>query len=157
MPCTSTPPPSATSRPAGFGLMLPLLAMIHGIATGSRAIAGEEESGQLDLLLAHPVTRTALALQPFGALATGLGAVCGRRVVVLAATVVIGVLAYAAHTFAAQIGAGWLAYLSPFHYYIDGEPLTYGFQWGDAAVLGVAAVAFVALGAIRFGRRDLNN
>ncbi|AGP55601.1 ABC transporter permease subunit [Streptomyces rapamycinicus] len=188
-----------------FGLILPLLAMIYGIATGSRALASEEESGQLDLLLAHPVSRTAVVLQrfgalatgavvicvlvwlallairdgaeltsvslgellaqcahlallaiTFGALATGLGAAFGRRVVVLAATAVIGVLAYAAHTFAAQIGAGWLAYLSPFHYYIDGEPLTYGFQWGDAAVLGGAAVAFVALGAVRFGRRDLN-
>ncbi|GAA2333902.1 hypothetical protein SVIO_065390 [Streptomyces violaceusniger] len=67
-----------------FGLILPLLAMIYGIATGSRAIAGEEESGQLDLLLAHPVTRTAVVLQRFGALVTGAGAAFGRRVVVRA-------------------------------------------------------------------------
>ncbi|MFF7656584.1 ABC transporter permease subunit [Streptomyces sp. NPDC007983] len=189
-----------------FGLILPLLAMIYGTATGARATAGDEESGQLDLLLAHPVTRTRLVLQRFGALitgavtisvlvwlallairdsaeltsvtpvellaqcanlallaivfgalATGLGAAFGRRVVVLAATAVIGVLTYAAYTFATQIGADWLAYLSPFQYYIGGEPLKHGFQWLDAAVLGIVTAVLVTLGAVLFWRRDLNN
>ncbi|MDX3584688.1 ABC transporter permease [Streptomyces europaeiscabiei] len=188
-----------------FGLILPLLAMIYGAATGSRAVAGEEESGQLDLVLAHPLTRTQLVLQRFAALATGagaisllvwlallairdsaeltsvtpgelfaqcanlallgivfgalalgLGAAFGRRVVVLAGTAAIGVLAYSAHTFAAQIGADQLAYLSPFHHYIGGQPLRNGFQWVDTGILTATASALVGLGAWRFARRDIN-
>jgi len=188
-----------------FGLLLPLLAVIHGAATGSRAVAGEEESGQLDLVLAHPLTRTRLVLQRFGALVTGsvtisllvwlallavrdsaeltsvtpgellaqcvnlallgivfgalalgLGAAFGRRAVVLAGTAAIGVLAYATHTFAAQIGADRLAYLSPFHHYIGGQPLRNGFQWADIGILAATAGALVALGTGCFVRRDIN-
>ena len=107
-------------------------------------------------LLAQCANLALLAIV-FGALATGLGAAFGRRVVVLAATAVIGVLAYAAYTFAPQIGVDWLAYLSPFQYYIGGEPLKHGFQWLDAAVLGIVTAVLVTLGAVLFGRRDLNN
>ncbi|WP_328773038.1 ABC transporter permease subunit [Streptomyces sp. NBC_00286] len=188
-----------------FGVILPLLAMIYGATTGSRAVAGEEDSGQLDLLLAHPVTRTRLALQRFGALVTGavavsvlvwlallairdsaeltsitpvellaqclnlallavvfgalalgLGAAFGRRTVVLAGTAAIGVLAYTAHTFAAQLGVDWLASLSPFHHYIGGQPLRNGFQWADAGTLAATAAGLVTLGTLRFGRRDIN-
>ncbi|WP_128375735.1 hypothetical protein [Streptomyces cavernae] len=44
------------------------------------------------------------------------GSPFGRRTVVLAGTALIGVLAYTAYTFAAQIGADRLAYLSPCHH-----------------------------------------
>ncbi|MGZ4410309.1 MAG: ABC transporter permease subunit, partial [Gaiellaceae bacterium] len=37
-----------------FSLMIPLLLLVAAIGAGSRAIAGEEESGTLDLLLANP-------------------------------------------------------------------------------------------------------
>ncbi|MFI5808542.1 ABC transporter permease subunit [Streptomyces sp. NPDC051561] len=187
-----------------FGLILPLLAVVYGIATGSRAIAGDEESGQLDLLLAHPLTRTRLVLQrfaalatgafaisvlvwlallavrdsaqltsvspleflaqclnlallaiTFGALALGIGAAVGRRAVVLAACAGIGVLTYAAHTFAGQLDADWLARLSPFHYYLGGEPLRNGIQWADAGVLAAVTACLLAAGLLRFNRRDL--
>ncbi|MDX3434137.1 ABC transporter permease [Streptomyces sp. ME01-18a] len=187
-----------------FGVILPLLAMIYGVVVGSRAIAADEESGQMDLLLAHPLTRTRLALQrfaalvagaavisvlvwlallairdsaqltsitpteflaqclslallaiTFGALALGIGAAGARRAVVLATSAVIGVLAYTANTFAAQLGTDWIAYLSPFHYYIGGEPLRNGFQWADASVLAAGAAAIVSASIIRFNRRDL--
>lgn len=189
-----------------FGVIVPLLGMIYGVAMGSRAIASEEESGQLDLLLAHPITRTQFALQrlgalvagafgiaalvwfavlavrssaeltsvtpveflaqclnlallaiTFGSLALGIGAAVGRRAVVLVITAIVGVLAYTANTFATQIGADWLAYLSPFHYYIGGEPLRNGFQWGDGAVLVIASVIFSAVGVLRFNNRDVNS
>ncbi|MEU6662541.1 ABC transporter permease [Streptomyces sp. NPDC046821] len=189
-----------------FGLILPLLAMVYGVATGTRAVAADEEAGQLDLILAHPVPRTRLVLQRFAALATGalviafpvwlamlairdsaeltsvtpgqllaqctnlallsivfgalaiaLGAGYGRRVPVLVTAAVIGVLAYAAHTFAGQLGADWLAYLSPFHYYIAGQPLRHGFQWGDAAVLVGMAAALVGAAIMRLNSRDLRS
>ena len=139
-----------------FGLILPLLALFYGAATGARVTAGDEESGTLDLLLAHPVTRTRLILQRFGALAMGIGAATGRRALVFAATAGIGILTYAAHTFAGRLGADWAKYFSPFHYYIGGEPLKHGIQWADAGTIAVASAALVAAGTYRFNDRDLN-
>ncbi|MEU8659759.1 ABC transporter permease subunit [Actinoplanes philippinensis] len=188
-----------------FGLILPLIAMFYGAATGARAIAADEETGRLDLLLAHPVSRTRFLLHRFAALATGasviattvllgmlairsgaqltgisviqfaaqclqlallaiafgglaigIGAATGRRALVLTVTAVIGVLAYALHAFAGRLGIGGARYLSPFHYYIGGEPLRHGMQWADATVLLTVAVLLVAGGALLFNRRDLN-
>lgn len=187
-----------------FGLIVPLLAMFFGAAVGARVTATDEESGTLDLLLAHPVTRTSLILQrfaalvaaaggigialwlamlalrggadltaisptqfaaqcvqvvalivTFGALATGIGAAYGRRGVVFAITAIVGIIAYAAHTFAGQIGLDWAAYLSPFHYYIDNEPLRNGFDWAAIGLLAVISIILVTAGAYRFNHRDL--
>jgi ABC-2 type transport system permease protein len=51
-----------------FGLLGPALIIVMAAALGSSAIAGDEESGRLDLTLAHPVSRWSLALQRFCAL-----------------------------------------------------------------------------------------
>ncbi|MGW0179148.1 ABC transporter permease subunit [Nocardia sp. NPDC003345] len=189
-----------------FGLLLPLLVMAFGVTFGARAIAGDEETGYLDLLLAHPVGRTRLALErfaglvtgavaiailvfagmlairsgaelesigiaefaaqcvqlallgiTFGALAIGLGAALGKRGQVLGISVGVGVLTYIAGNLAGVIGADWLKYLSPFHYYIGGEPLRNGMQWADTAILLAVSVTLVALGFFRFNQRDLRS
>ncbi|HEY3692895.1 MAG TPA: ABC transporter permease subunit [Pseudonocardiaceae bacterium] len=54
-----------------FGLLVPMVIMFYGITTGTRAIAGDEESGHLDVLLTHPVSRPRLVLQRFAALFAG--------------------------------------------------------------------------------------
>jgi ABC-2 type transport system permease protein len=51
-----------------FGLLGPALIIIFSGATGTAAVAGEEEAGRLDLLLAHPVSRWSLLLQRCAAL-----------------------------------------------------------------------------------------
>ncbi|MDH4140823.1 MAG: ABC transporter permease [Coriobacteriia bacterium] len=43
--------------------------VIFSLTVGARAIAGDEESGMLDVLLAHPVSRTRFVLERSGALA----------------------------------------------------------------------------------------
>lgn len=79
------------SSPAGYlnsqvyALTAPLLLLIFSIAAGASAVAGEEERGTLELVLAHPVRRRGYALQRFVAL-TALVAVL---TVVLLATVAI--------------------------------------------------------------------
>lgn len=187
-----------------FGLIVPLLAMFFGAAVGARVSAADEESGTLDLLLAHPLTRTSLIAERFaaliaaatgigvvvlltmlairssadlttvgvgqfaaqcvhlvlltvcfGALATTIGAVTGHRATVFALTAVVGVATWAAHSFADTIGLGWTAYLSPFHYYIDSEPLRNGISVSDAAALAAASLILVAAGTYRFNQRDL--
>ena len=55
-----------------YGLLIPLLVAVFAIGYGTRAVAGDEEAGTLDLLLAHPVSRAKVALHRFGALAAAL-------------------------------------------------------------------------------------
>ena len=43
-----------------FSFMVPLLLLVAAIGAGARAIAGEEERGTLDLLLANPLSRALL-------------------------------------------------------------------------------------------------
>lgn len=57
------------SSPAGylqseaFSFLLPLLFLIFGIGAGAAAIAGEEERGTMELLLAAPVRRSKIVLE----------------------------------------------------------------------------------------------
>ncbi|WP_198652829.1 ABC transporter permease subunit [Actinocorallia populi] len=190
---------------AVFGLLVPLLVTFYGAATGARMISADEESGYLDLLLAHPISRTRLLLQRFAALATGavliaaavlgamlairagaeldtisaggfaaqavtlallalvfgalataIGAATGKgRATVFGAAAGIGVLAYAVNGFAPQIGADRLRRLTPFHYYIGGEPLKNGLPLADVCVLAAVTAVLLGAGTWRFARRDL--
>jgi ABC-2 type transport system permease protein len=67
---------------AVYGLLVPLLVAVFAIAWGARSVAGDEDAGTLDLVLAHPVSRRSLALQRF----------CG----LLAGVVVVGAVLFAA-------------------------------------------------------------
>jgi ABC-2 type transport system permease protein len=69
-----------------FALTAPLVLCIFAIGAGSGAVAGEEERGTLDLLLAHPLRRREYVVQRFVALATQI-AVLG---VALLAAVALG-------------------------------------------------------------------
>ena len=53
-----------------FGLMAPLIFVIHGIVAGSGAIAGEEGRGTLEILLTEPISRGRLVVQKFAAMIT---------------------------------------------------------------------------------------
>ncbi|MGW5669834.1 ABC transporter permease subunit [Micromonospora sp. NPDC003776] len=190
---------------AVFGLLVPLLVTFYGAATGARTTAADEESGYLDLLLAHPIGRARLLLHRFaalaagavaisaavlvavlavrtsagldsisvtnfvaqavnlmllgvffGALGTALGAATGKsRATVFGLTAGVGVFSYALNGFAPQLGAEWARHLTPFHYYLGGEPLRHGFAAADPLVLAVAAAVLLGVGILRFVRRDL--
>lgn len=59
-----------------FSFMIPLLLLVAAIRNGAGTLAGEEERGTLELLLAHPVSRTRVASQKLAAMVTeiaGLG------------------------------------------------------------------------------------
>jgi ABC-2 type transport system permease protein len=55
-----------------FSLMVPLLLLIAAIGAGARAVAGEEEQGTLELLLATPLRRRRLVLDKLAALVAEL-------------------------------------------------------------------------------------
>lgn len=71
-----------------FALMAPLLLLVSAIGGGAGAIAGEEERGTLDLLLAQPLTRRRVVLEKLVSLVvelTGLALVLWLALVVGAA------------------------------------------------------------------------
>ena len=73
---------AAIATPAGylgsttFGILGPILLIIMCAWIGTRAIAGDEETGRLDILLAHPVSRTRIVVERYGALLVGVVLVC---------------------------------------------------------------------------------
>ena len=66
------------TSPAGYlgsttyGILGPVLTIIFGSTLGIRAIAGDEESGRLDVLLAHPVERWTVVVQRAAAMVVAL-------------------------------------------------------------------------------------
>ena len=93
-----------------FALMVPLLLLVAGIGAGARALAGEEEAGTLDLLLANPVSRRRVAAEKLAALFLELVALGG--VLFLALLVgcrAAGLGVSAAHLAAATLSAVVLA------------------------------------------------
>jgi ABC-2 type transport system permease protein len=92
----------------------------------------------------------------FAALAYGVGAWTGRRIYAIAAGAAVAVLGYLADTFFTQInGLKWTEKFSPFNWYLGGEPLKNGLQWGHAALLLGFAVLFIAAGTWRYNQRDI--
>lgn len=124
-----------------FSFMVPLLLLIYAVGAGARAIAGEEEAGTLDLLLAQPVSRTRVVLEKAGALAALLAVL---------AVVLFAAIWAPASAFELDIGAGNVvaavagSYLiALLHGYVA---LLVGAATGSrAAALGVSAV--LAVGA----------
>lgn len=69
-----------------YGILGPVLALVMAIGLGARAIAGSEEDGSLELLIAHPVSRMRVVLQKTAALGV---AVLGAGFVVFLAILAI--------------------------------------------------------------------
>jgi ABC-2 type transport system permease protein len=68
-----------------FGFMLPMLLLVFAVAAGAGAVAGEEDRGTLELLVANPISRGRVLAEKFAALAV--------MAVLLGLVVLAGVLA----------------------------------------------------------------
>jgi ABC-2 type transport system permease protein len=68
-----------------FGFMLPMLLLVFAVAAGAGAVAGEEDRGTLELLVANPISRSRVLAAKFAALAV--------MAVLLGLVVLAGVLA----------------------------------------------------------------
>ena len=60
--------PVGFMRAEAFGWIVPLVFAIYGAAQGARAVAGEEEAGTIDLVMATPLSRFGLVWQKWLAL-----------------------------------------------------------------------------------------
>ena len=188
-----------------FFLVTPLFFLIFAIGFGAGAIAGEEEQGTLDLLLANPLSRLRVVLEKFGALSTGIillaviywaGLAVGIKIInadvnllnLAAACFSAALLGITFGTLSLAIGcavgkrnlamavAGVLAAVtyilnalapvfdslepfrgvSPFYYYIGGDPLLNGLNVGHAGVLVGLTAIFIVAALLLFERRDLS-
>lgn len=199
------------STPAGFlkaeifFLVTPLFFLFFAIGFGAGAIAGEEEQGTLELLLANPMTRCRVALEKFGALCAGMillaalywvglavgiaivnvdvsllnlaaacfsaallgitfgtlslavGCTTGKRSIAMAVAGALAVITYILNAMATTVDSlGPFRGLTPFHYYIGGDPLLNGLNIGHAGVLIGLTIAFLVVGLMVFQRRDLS-
>ena len=58
-----------------FSVVAPLLLTVFAVLWGSDLVAGEEDRGTIDILLANPISRTRVLLESWAALGVGVGAV----------------------------------------------------------------------------------
>jgi ABC-2 type transport system permease protein len=92
----------------------------------------------------------------FGTLAFAVGAATGNRSTALAVTGAAAVVSYLIRSLGNISGAiRPLRWISPFHYYLGGNPLQSGFQVGYLLVLVVIVAALAVVGLFTFERRDL--
>jgi ABC-2 type transport system permease protein len=92
----------------------------------------------------------------FGALSLALGAATGRVQVAVFGTIGVAFVTYLLNAFLplSQSLSDW-AKVSPFWYYLGGDPLLEGLDWVDATVLGVLTLVLFAASIALFSRRDL--
>ena len=100
-----------------FSFMLPLFVLVLAIGSGARTLAGEEDAGRLELLLAYPVDRGRAVLVKGVAVAVEVALVCVVILVVLAVVDPLFGLDVASGKLTAAVGGlavigimhGWLA------------------------------------------------
>ncbi len=88
-----------------FGFTVPLLLVVLAIGRGANAIAGEEERGTLDLVLATPVSRARVVVEKAAALVAVVALVATALWVVLAASATAFDLDVPLARLAAAVGA----------------------------------------------------
>jgi ABC-2 type transport system permease protein len=123
-----------------FSLVVPALLVVVAIAYGAATLAGEQEKGTLDLLLANPVSRRRVVLEKvLGLVATVLvlAAVIAGSVILTAVFVDLGV--GSANVVIALLGAALLAILTGLLAMLVGAA-----TGSRAFAVGVPAVVFVA-------------
>jgi ABC-2 type transport system permease protein len=92
----------------------------------------------------------------FGTLALAVGAATGKRSYVLGVTGGVALVTYGLNAFYTQAEAlEPLRWLSPFYYYLGGDPLGGNFPSGYFLVLAGITVVLLAVALVTFDRRDV--
>lgn len=139
------------------------ISMIIGVAVIGVAIfvgtmAGSLAGG-LDLDAANvAATSTLMTLigLVFGALALAIGGITGRPRIAIFGTAGAAFVFYVLNSFLPlSDGLAEFARVSPFYYYLSGDPLVDGLNWGHAAVLVALAAGLIFVSSVAFDRRDI--
>jgi ABC-2 type transport system permease protein len=133
-----------------FSAIVPVLLLVMGVLAGSRALAGEEQNGTIDLLLSTPVRRTRLAVEKACGALTPLFVVAAaiwlaivitgpsQGIVLSLGNLTLTVLAVAL----LGVGFGMLAFL------VASATGSVGIGGGSAAALAVAMYALSIVGSL---------
>jgi len=123
-----------------FSLMMPLFLTAFAISYAASTVAGEERAGQLDLVLATPVSRRRLLLEKAVAVAAGVVALTAVvTLVVLGVGVTVDLGVGTADVLAACVGSGVVALV------YGALTLAVGAATGRRALaVGVGSAAFAA-------------
>jgi len=133
-----------------FSFVLPLMVVVFGVLWGSDAVAGEEDRGTIDLLLANPISRRRVVGEKAAAVVAGLGLVS----TVMAAALVLASSAFSADVPVARLGAASLmAFALAAVFAILGLALgaatgKRGLARGVGAALAISACLLSALGPL---------
>ena len=123
----------------------------------SMAAAALAVGMEIDFVRLGEVTMSCTLLGlAFGAMALALGCAKGSRGLCLGVTSALAIAAYFLNALAPIAESLEPAQkLSPFYLYIGADPLTSGLNFVHAGVLTGLTTAFLAIGVVLFGRRDL--
>lgn len=92
----------------------------------------------------------------FGSLALVIGAATGRVAAATYGAAAVATFSYLANAMLSlSTSLDGFARLSPFYYYLTGDPLSNGLPWGHVAVLAGLSAALIAISVQLFNRRDL--
>ena len=122
------------------------LALVSAIDFGD-ATSGGVVAATLGLLLLAAA---------FGGVAVAVGAATGRRAVALGAAAGVAVVSYVADALGGIVpGADWLSEVSPFSWYLAGEPLRNGVDAGGSLLLVGLLGAAAVVAMVTIERRDV--
>lgn len=139
------------------GIVVGLAVVAAAILLAMLGLRGPAElDGVSAAELAAITLQLALLGAAFAALAFAIGAATGRKALTLALSAAVAVFAFLGNGVLPQVeGLEWVRNISPWHWYLGGEPLTNGLQLADSGLLLAMTVALVAAGTWAFGRRDV--
>jgi ABC-2 type transport system permease protein len=130
------------------------LLVIPVVVAATLLIAVLDLDVDLNNLLAMTVGLLLFALA-FGTVAFAVGAATGRRAVALGGTAALAVVSYIAHAIGPQLeGGAWMDKVSPFGWYLSGDPLINGWDLGGLALLAAVVVFAVPVALVSFASRD---
>lgn len=149
-------PVSRTRVLAEKALTMVLFGAAVGAATFAGVAAGAALAGlgtDVGNIAATSLLATLVGLV-FGALSLLLSAATGLVRVAIFVPVGAALAFHVMDALAELDGAGW-GRLSPFHYYLGGDPLVAGLDWAHAALLAALTAGILALAFPAYRRRDL--
>jgi ABC-2 type transport system permease protein len=137
-----------------IGTALVAAALFLGVMIGATVAAVNVPA---DRVASGLVSGTLLALA-FGGMALALACATGSRGIAIGLVGAILVVTYFVNSLAPLVdGLDRIQGLSPFYYYIEGDPLRNGLDLARAGVLTIVAVAGFLVAIVAFERRDLSS
>ena len=133
-----------------FSFMVPLLLVVAAIGAGGRAIAGEEERGTLDLLLANPISRRRVAGDKLAALLVELSLLAlVLWLALLVGVAAVGMKISGLHLAAATTSGAMLAFVfGVIALFVGAATGRHGIATGVAAAAAVAAYLLNSLASL---------